>query len=85
MIRVQLALLPGFLILAYYYGAGIVLNVLFAMLFSLLLEVAALKFRNLPLNTVKDGSALLTGALLGLALPPSLPLWMCRVRRPYRF
>jgi electron transport complex protein RnfD len=76
MIRTLLALLPGLLILAYFYGAGIVLNVLFAMLFSLLIEVAALKFRNLPLNTATDGSALLTGALLGLALPPYLPLWM---------
>ena len=76
MIRVQLALLPGFLLLAYFYGAGIVLNVAFAMLFSLLVELAALKFRDLPRSTVKDGSALLTGALLGLALPPYLPLWM---------
>ena len=76
MIRVQLALVPGFLLLAYFYGAGIVLNVAFAMLFSLLIEFAALKFRDLPLSTAKDGSALLTGALLGLALPPYLPLWM---------
>lgn len=27
-------------------------------------------------GTLRDGSALLTGVLLGLTLPPSLPLWM---------
>ncbi len=79
MFRVQIALLPGCLVLAYYYGAGIILNVAFAMLFSLLVELIALKSRALPLTTVKDGSALLTGALLGLALPPYLPLWMILV------
>lgn len=79
MFRVQIALLPGFLALTYFYGAGIILNVAFAMLFCLIFELTALKFRNIPLTTAKDGSALLTGALLGLALPPYLPIWMILV------
>jgi H+/Na+-translocating ferredoxin:NAD+ oxidoreductase subunit D len=76
MYRVQLALLPGLLATAYYFGPGIILNVLLAMLFALLLELVALKFRGASLSIARDGSALLTGALIGLALPPCLPFWM---------
>lgn len=76
MLRVNIALLPGFAVLVYFYGSGIVLNLVFAMLFSLVIELIVLGIRGLPLVTAKDGSALLTGALLGLALPPYLPVWM---------
>ncbi len=38
-------------------------------------EAAINRWRKLPF-TLGDGSAVLTGLLLGLILPPSLPLWM---------
>jgi len=79
MYKVQLALLPGFLATTYYFGPGVILNVAFAMLFALIAELVALKLRGVPLRTASDGSALLTGALIGLALPPFLPIWMILV------
>ena len=79
MYQVQIALLPGFLATAYYFGPGIVFNVASAMLFALLCELIALRLRGIPATTARDGSALLTGALIGLALPPYLPVWMILV------
>ena len=76
MLQVLLALVPGTLALTYLFGVGIIINVAAAMLFSLLLELTVLKIRQAPVSTIRDGSAVLTGALLGLALPPGLPLWM---------
>ena len=79
MVQVQFALLPGFLATTYYFGPGIILNVASAMLFAIFSELIALKARGVSLRTAKDGSALLTGALIGLALPPFLPVWMILV------
>ncbi len=79
MYQVQIALLPGFLVTTYYFGPGVVVNVASAMLFALLSEIIALKLRGVSLATARDGSALLTGALIGLALPPYLPVWMVLV------
>jgi len=74
--QVIYALIPGTLVATYFLGFGIILNVLGAMLISVVLELFVFKLRNIPFWTVYDGSALVTGALLGLALPPSLPFSM---------
>ncbi len=71
--KVLYALLPGALMMGYFFGAGIILNVLGGMLTSIALELLVFRIRNIPARTVYDGSALVTGALLGLALPPYLP------------
>jgi len=76
MVQVLLALVPGTVALTYLFGSGIIINVGAAMLFALLLELTVLGVKQVPASTIRDGSALLTGALLGLALPPGLPLWM---------
>jgi electron transport complex protein RnfD len=73
MMKVQLALLPGIFALTYFFGIGIIVNVAFTMLLCLALELMVLKLRDMPLSISRDHSALCTGALLGLALPPNLP------------
>lgn len=74
MVRVLLALIPGFLLMAYSFGPGVIINVGLAMLFCTGFEAMMLGLTRKPLRVLTDGSALVTGALLGLALPPYLPV-----------
>ena len=65
-----LALLPGFAVFAWHFGIGVLLNVALASLTAVIGEALVLKLRSRPLNSLADGTAALTGALLGLCLPP---------------
>ncbi len=72
---VNLALLPAFLMSLYYFGLRalfvIILCVGSAMLSEYLFQKALKKE-----VTVSDGSAFLTGLLLGMNLPPTLPFYI---------
>ncbi len=74
-----LALLPGFAVFAWHFGIGVLLNVAVASLTAVIGEALVLKLRSLPLSSLADGTAALTGALLGLCLPPLLPFWMVAI------
>ena len=74
-----LALLPGFAVFAWHFGIGVLLNVALASLTAVIGEALVLKLRSRPLNSLADGTAVLTGALLGLCLPPLLPFWMVAI------
>jgi electron transport complex protein RnfD len=74
---VLLALLPGIAMLLGFFGCGVLVNLLWAAVFALGWEALALKLRRLPLRThLSDCSALVTAALLAIALPPALPWWL---------
>jgi electron transport complex protein RnfD len=74
---VLLALLPGSLCAAWLFGWGVLVNILLAGLAAIAAEAAMLMARKRPvLPVLQDGSALLTGALLALALPPLAPWWI---------
>lgn len=75
--HVVLATVPGMLALAYAFGAGVILNVLWCVLAGVLLEAACLKARGRPVRFfLQDFSVVVTGLLLGLAIPPSSPWWI---------
>jgi electron transport complex protein RnfD len=75
--QVLLALLPGIAALLWYFGAGVLIQVLLAGAAALGGETLALRLRGLPVRAgLGDGSALLTGVLLGIALPPLAPWWL---------
>ncbi|RLA02847.1 MAG: electron transport complex subunit RsxD, partial [Gammaproteobacteria bacterium] len=74
--RVLMALLPGIVCFTWLFGWGIVVNILLASLTALLAEAAILALRKRPVTTLLDGSALVTGVLLALALPPLTPWWI---------
>lgn len=77
MLTVALATLPGLAALVWFFGAGPLINVLLAIGFALMLEALVLKVRKRPvIFFLRDGSALVTGLLLGLALPPLAPWWL---------
>jgi len=56
------------------------LNILFAVVLSLVLEALALKLRGKSIATgISDGSIILAAWLLALAIPPLLPFWQLSV------
>lgn len=74
MFLVVLALLPCVIAATIFFGPRALLLVLFCALISILTEFACEKLQKKP-STITDGSALLTGVLLGLNLPVTLHLW----------
>lgn len=74
------ALLPGILAEIYFLGWGVIINLLLCSIYALTAEAFVLKLRNRPIRqTLSDNSALLTGILIALAIPPILPWWMSLV------
>ena len=77
MYGVIIALLPALLVSFYFFGLGSVVVLATSVAACVLLEWAINRFmlKN-PRNTVLDGSAVLTGLLLGFNLPSNLPIWI---------
>lgn len=74
--QVIYSLLPVVIASAYFFGIGAFLIIAASILGALLPEYL-LTPRNLSHgSTLKDGSAIITGILLALTLPPNIPLWM---------
>jgi len=74
---VILMTLPGLVAQTWFFGWGNLHNVLWCALVALLCEALILKIRQRPLAFyLNDYSALVTGVLLGLALPPFAPWWL---------
>lgn len=77
---VILATLPGLAAQIWFFGWGNLINVLWCGLLAMGAEAAVLALRRRPIGpALRDGSALLTGVLLGLALPPLAPWWLSLV------
>jgi len=77
MLEVILALIPGTLALIWYFGWGILINLVLAGSFAVLTEAVALKLRRRPvLPALRDLSTLVTALLFALAVPPILPWWL---------
>lgn len=75
--QVLLALLPGIAALLWYFGAGVLIQILLASAAALGAEALALRLRQRPVIAgLRDGSALVTAALLGIALPSLAPWWL---------
>lgn len=77
MLRVVYALLPGVAAYVWYFGWGVVINILFAIVVALASEALMLTLRGRAVKPfLYDGSAVVTAVLLALSLPPLLPWWM---------
>ena len=78
--KVLLALLPGALLAIYYFGWGVLVNILIASTVCVASEAIMLKLRHRPVKTtLLDLSALVTAVLLALALPPLAPWWLTTI------
>ena len=77
MLLVLLAAVPGIVVQTWFFGWGTVLQIVLAALTAWATEAAILKLRKQPVAaTLKDNSALLTGLLLAVSIPPLAPWWM---------
>lgn len=71
------ATIPGIVAQAYFFGVGVLINVLLASVFCIGLEALVMKLRNRPVMFyLRDCSALVTAVLIGVSLPPYCPWWL---------
>ncbi len=73
---VTASLLPAAGYSVYLFGLPSVTVIVACVLSSVIFEAAAGLIMKKPV-TVQDGSAVLTGLILALTLPPGLPIWIC--------
>lgn len=76
MYGVCIALLPALLASFYFFGIGSAIVCLVSVATCLFFEWAICKLMLKRQPTLLDGSALVTGLLLGMNLPSNFPLWM---------
>ena len=77
---VLIALVPGILVMFWFFGWGVVSNLILATLFALALEAIMLKIRGRPVVPfLTDYSAVITAWLLALAIPAFAPWWLLLV------
>lgn len=71
------ALLPGVCASLWFFGYGILINIVIAIVFALLSEAAMLWLRRRDVRAqLSDRSALVTALLLAIAMPPGSPWWL---------
>jgi len=75
MFQVCLALLPAVFVGIYSFGAHAAWIILLAIVSAVAFEAAAQKVMGRPIS-INDGSACVTGILLALNLPPTVPWWL---------
>ena len=76
MYGVIIALLPALLVSFYYFGFGSVVVCLTSVAACMFFEWAITKYMMKTQPTLTDGSAIITGLLLGMNLPSNFPIWM---------
>ena len=69
-----LALTPGALAMTFWWGPGVLVNLIVAATLCALLERGYAKLRRLPMPSGGYGAAILAGCLLALCLPPYVPI-----------
>ena len=73
---VMIALLPTFLVSLCFFGLGAAVVCLTSVASCMFFEWAITRYVLHRPTTLSDGSAMLTGILLGLNLPSNFPIWM---------
>ena len=77
---VLIATIPGVTVTIFFFGPGILVNILWGSIIAVLLEILALKLRKRPaLSAIKDFSAILTATLLCMSIPPYSPWWLITI------
>ena len=80
MLQVLFALLPAIAAHAWFFGPGILVQILLDSVFALILEALMLKARGKPLKLfLGDYSAIVTAVLFALCIPPLAPWWIALV------
>ena len=78
--QVMYALVPGTLVYSWFFGWGVLSNVLLAILFAIAFEAVALQLRKRSIaEGLSDYSAVVTAWLFALAIPPMSSWWLIAV------
>ncbi len=78
--QVLYALIPGVLVMFYFYGWGVLINIVLAILIALGFEILSLGLRKRPIKPfLADYSAIVTACLFALSIPPLAPWWILMV------
>ncbi len=78
--QVLYALVPAVVAHVWFFGYGIVFQLVLAVGFAVGLEAVMLKLRDRPLKPfLSDYSAVVTGMLFALCMPPLAPWWVTAV------
>ncbi len=78
--QVLLALIPGIATYTWFFGPGVLVQILLASGFALVFEALALRWRGRPLQPfISDGSAVVTAVLFALCIPPLAPWWVAAI------
>ncbi len=73
----MITLIPAIIANVYFYGYGVVVNILLSVFSCLVAEGIVLKLRKRHINLLwRDSSAMVTGVILGLTLPQLLPWYL---------
>ncbi len=75
MLYVILALVPAVFAAVYFFGIYAIAIMATAVIAAVATEAFIVRFMLKREQTVQDGSAALTGLLLAMCLPPTIPLW----------
>lgn len=77
MLLVLFAAVPGIAVQSWFFGWGTLLQIVLACVSALAAEALILKLRKQNIAAIlADNSALLTGLLLAISIPPFAPWWM---------
>jgi len=77
MLQVLYALVPGVIAYTWFFGPGMVIQIILATIFALLFESLMLRWRGRPLKPfINDYSAVVTAVLFALCIPPLAPWWI---------
>ena len=80
MLQVIIGLLPGTLAYVWYFGPGVIINILLAVFFALAFEAGILRLRRKPVMPhLTDYSAVVAAWLFALCLPMHSPWWLVLV------
>ncbi|MEN9849730.1 MAG: hypothetical protein RL368_2470 [Pseudomonadota bacterium] len=75
--QVLYALIPAILLYVWFFGWGIIINIVIASVVAVSAEAWVLWLRAKPVRTIlQDNSALVMAWLFALSIPPFLPWWM---------
>lgn len=74
MLCVVLALIPSAIAGVYYFGYYALMIIVLSILSAQITEIIGFKLMGKPIEF--DGSAIVTGLILALILPPAVPLWI---------
>ncbi|MEL0270935.1 MAG: RnfABCDGE type electron transport complex subunit D, partial [Gammaproteobacteria bacterium] len=76
MLQVIYGLILGVALQFYFFGWGVIYQIILALITGIAAEIIFLKIRKKSIDVIKDNSAALTAILLAISIPSIAPWWV---------